>query len=75
MKSASSAKHCTQGGRLFGHNVGMVVNRIAWSITTVLFVIVSITLFLSGYDGYGGVFLAVAAAAGVNLIPFGKEKV
>jgi hypothetical protein len=53
----------------------MVVNRIAWSITTALFVIVSVTLFLSGYDGYGAVFLAVAAAAGVNLIPFGKEKV
>jgi hypothetical protein len=54
--------------------MSMVVNRIAWSVTTALFVIVAITLFLSGYDGYGGVFLAVAAAAAVNLIPFGKEK-
>ncbi|MGH2959463.1 MAG: hypothetical protein ACRDKE_07640 [Solirubrobacterales bacterium] len=52
----------------------MVVNRIAWSVTTALFVIVAISLFLSGYDGYGGVFLAVAGAAAVNLIPFGKEK-
>jgi hypothetical protein len=52
----------------------MVVNRIAWSITTALFVIVSISLFASGYDGYAGVFLAVAGAAAVNLIPFGKEK-
>jgi hypothetical protein len=48
----------------------MVVNRIAWSLTTALFVIVSVALFLSGYQGYGGVFLAVAAAAAVNLIPF-----
>ncbi|MGK2878050.1 MAG: hypothetical protein ACSLFF_05685 [Solirubrobacterales bacterium] len=53
----------------------MVVNRIAWSVTTALFAIVSISLFVSGYDGYGGVFLAVAGAAGVNLIPFGREKV
>lgn len=51
----------------------MVVNRIAWSLTTALFVIVSISLFVSGYDGYGGVFLAVAVAAAVNLVPFDKE--
>lgn len=50
----------------------MVVNRIAWSVTTALFVIVAITLFVSGYDGYGGVFLAVAAAAAVNLVPLGR---
>ena len=48
----------------------MVVNRIAWSLTTAMFVIVSGVLFVSGYQGYGGVFLAVAAAAAVNLIPF-----
>ncbi|MBI2691362.1 MAG: hypothetical protein HYX29_05415 [Solirubrobacterales bacterium] len=52
----------------------MVANRIAWSVTAALFVIVAITLFLSGYNGYGGVFLAVAAAAAVNLIPFGNKK-
>ncbi|MGH2906074.1 MAG: hypothetical protein ACRDKI_04825 [Solirubrobacterales bacterium] len=48
----------------------MVVNRIAWSLTTALFAITSIILFVSGYQGYGGVFLAVAFAAAVNLVPF-----
>jgi hypothetical protein len=52
----------------------MVVNRIAWSLTTALFVVVSGALFVSGYDGYGGVFLAVAAAAAVNLIPLGPSE-
>lgn len=47
----------------------MLVDRIAWIITTLMFVAVAVTLFASGYDGYGGVFLAVAAAAGVNLLP------
>jgi hypothetical protein len=51
----------------------MVVNRIAWSITAAFFVLVAAALFISGYDGYGGVFLGVAAAAAVNLIPFGGE--
>lgn len=50
----------------------MAANRIAWSLTTALFVITSIALFVSGYDGYGGVFLAVAAAAAINLVPFGE---
>lgn len=59
--------------RRFGHNVQMAVNRIAWSITSALFVIAAIALFLSGYDGYGGVFLAVAAAAAVNLIPLSRD--
>jgi hypothetical protein len=52
----------------------MVVNRIAWISTTALFVVVAIALFISGYDGYGGVFLAVAAAAAVNLIPLGGKQ-
>lgn len=45
----------------------MEVGRIAWSLTTLMFVVVAAILFASGYDGYGGVFLAVAAAAAVNL--------
>lgn len=52
----------------------MVVNRIAWSATTALFVVTSIVLLISGYDGYAGVFLAVAAAAAVNLIPLGGRR-
>jgi hypothetical protein len=51
------------------HTTRMVVNRIAWTLTTALFFLVAIALFVSGYNGYGGVFIAVACAAAVNLIP------
>lgn len=47
----------------------MSFERIVWAVTAAMFVFVAASLFVSGYDGYGGVFLAVAAAAAVNLIP------
>lgn len=47
----------------------MSFERIAWSVTATVFVAVAITLFLTGYDGYGGVFLVVAASAAVNTLP------
>lgn len=52
----------------------MAANRIAWSLTAGLFVATAIVLAISGYDGYAGVFLAVAAAAAVNLIPLGPKQ-
>lgn len=45
------------------------LERLAWAITAAVFAIVAVVLFFSGYDGYGGVFLVVAAAAAVNLAP------
>lgn len=47
----------------------MAVNQIAWSLTTAIFLIVALVLFLSGYNGYGGVFIAVALSAAINLVP------
>lgn len=52
-----------------GHTICMLVGRIAWSITTVMFVATAVALLVSGYDGYAAVFLAVALAAAVNLVP------
>ncbi len=49
--------------------IGVDYARLTWAITTGVFTIVAVVLFFSGYDGYGGVFLAVAAAAAVNLAP------
>jgi hypothetical protein len=43
------------------------LNRIAWIVTVGLCLITSLILVLSGYDGYAGVTLAVAIAAGINL--------
>lgn len=51
----------------------MAVNQIAWILTTVGFLIVAAALFVSGYMGYGGVFVAVALSAAVNLIPLGRS--
>lgn len=52
----------------------MLVGRIAWSVTTAMFVVTAVLLFASGYQGYGGVFLAVALAAAVNLLPLGRAE-
>jgi hypothetical protein len=49
--------------------IGVGVERISWSVTAAMFALVAVTLFLSGYVGYGGVFLVVAASAAVNTLP------
>ena len=55
--------------RAIGQTIRMAVNRIAWSLTTAMFLIAALVLFLSGYKGYGGVFIAVAVSAAINLVP------
>lgn len=45
----------------------MGLSRISWLVTAVGFAIIAISLFANGYVGYFLVFLAVAAAAAVNL--------
>ena len=41
--------------------------RISWLVTVGICLIAALILLLSGYDGYAGVVLAVAIAAGINL--------
>jgi hypothetical protein len=41
--------------------------RTAWLVTVLGFVLAAMLLFVNGYLGYCLVFLAVAAAAAVNL--------
>jgi hypothetical protein len=43
------------------------LNRIAWLVTVGVCLVTSLILLLSGYNGYAGVTLAVAIAAGINL--------
>ena len=45
----------------------MSAQKGAWAVTVFLFVLAAVLLFLNDYQGYGGVSLAVAIAAGVNL--------
>jgi hypothetical protein len=42
--------------------------KIAWMTTVFVCVVASLILLLSGYLGYAGVALAVALAAGINLL-------
>jgi len=43
------------------------LSQISWLLTVAACVIAAILLLLNGYLGYFGVFLAVGAAAAVNL--------
>ena len=47
----------------------MSFNRIAWLVTVGAALITALLLFLSGYNGYGAVAIAVGLSAAINLIP------
>ena len=46
----------------------MPLPKIAWLTTVLVCLVASLILLLSGYLGYAGVALAVAAAAAINLL-------
>jgi hypothetical protein len=43
------------------------VYRVAWLVTVVVCLVTAVLLLLSGYQGYAGVAVAVAASAAINL--------
>jgi hypothetical protein len=43
------------------------IQRIWWLVATLAALITGVLLFVSGYDGYGALALAVAASAAINL--------
>jgi hypothetical protein len=43
------------------------VERIAWLATVLALLITALLLLLSGYNGYAGLGVAVAASAAINL--------
>ena len=45
----------------------MPLSRISWWVTVGILVLAAVLVLISGYVGYFGVLLAVAAAAAVNL--------
>ena len=45
----------------------MTLTRIAWLITVAACALAAVILFVSGYDGYGGLLTAVGLAAAINL--------
>jgi hypothetical protein len=46
----------------------MAIARIAWLVTVLVALITALLLLLSGYVGYAGLGVAVAASAAINLL-------
>jgi hypothetical protein len=46
----------------------MAFDRIAWLVTVLVALITALLLALSGYEGYAGLGVAVAASAAINLL-------
>jgi hypothetical protein len=49
-------------------NTAMSITRITWLVTVLVALITALLLLLSGYDGYAGLGVAVAASAAINLL-------
>ena len=49
-------------------NTSVAIARIAWIVTVLVALITALLLLLSGYDGYAGLGVAVAASAAINLL-------
>jgi hypothetical protein len=49
-------------------NTAMAIARIAWFVTVAVALITALLLLLSGYEGYAGLGVAVAASAAINLL-------
>jgi hypothetical protein len=49
------------------NNTPMAVARIAWLVTVLVALITALLLAFSGYTGYAGLGVAVAASAAINL--------
>ena len=44
------------------------LTKVAWGVLALLLTALGILLLVSGYTGYGGIILVLAAAAAVNLL-------
>ncbi len=47
----------------------MSFHRIAWLVTVAAALVTALLLFVSGYNGYGAVAIAVGLSAAINLLP------
>jgi hypothetical protein len=66
---ASRTPPIGQGARIHPivEDARMPLQRIAWLITVGAALITALLLFVSGYNGYGALAIAVGAAAAINL--------
>jgi hypothetical protein len=49
------------------NNTQMAIARVAWLATVLVALVTALLLLLSGYVGYAGLGVAVAASAAINL--------
>jgi hypothetical protein len=49
-------------------NAAVAISRVAWIATVFVALITALLLLLSGYTGYAGLGVAVAASAAINLL-------
>jgi hypothetical protein len=59
--------HSSARGRI-RNNKAMAITRIAWLVTVLVALVTALLLALSGYTGYAGLGVAVAASAAINLL-------
>ena len=45
----------------------MPLSRIAWMTTVLACLLTAVLLFVSGYDGYGVIAIAIGGSAAINL--------
>ncbi|MDX6680880.1 MAG: hypothetical protein QOG94_919 [Solirubrobacteraceae bacterium] len=50
-----------------GEDARVPLQRIAWLVTVAAALITALLLFVSGYNGYGALAIAVGACAAINL--------
>jgi hypothetical protein len=58
--------HSTTGASATMH--AMTITRVAWIVTVLVALLTALLLLLSGYTGYAGLGVAVAASAAINLL-------
>jgi hypothetical protein len=56
------------GSLPIGEDDAVPLNRIAWLTTVAAALITAVLLFLSGYNGYGAIAIAVGLSAAINLL-------
>jgi len=65
-KGAAEASSAT-GSLGIGQDATVGLNRIAWLLTVGAALITALLLFVSGYNGYGALAIAVGLSAAINL--------
>ena len=53
---------------MIGEDAGVSLHRIAWLVTVAAALVTALLLFISGYNGYGAIAIAVGLSAAINLL-------